>query len=170
MFSVSFSSAGTEALTVVYMGNADFLPVASAVTEATVVAAAVAGTDFTLASSGTATQSVPAGTVATFAFTVAEQGEGVPSQVALSAAGLPTGAVGSFSPMYIPPGTLSSAVTLTIQTPSAALRGPELLRRGWPPVALAGLWWVPWLVWGRRRRGLRIGRGAWCWLGALGMG
>ena len=94
----------------------------------------------------------------------------MPSQVALSAAGLPTGAVGSFRPMYIPPGTLSSAVTLTIQTPSAALRGPELLRRGWPPVALAGLWWVPWLVWGRRRRGLRIGRGAWCWLGALGMG
>jgi hypothetical protein len=150
------------------MGSANFLPAASPVMEATVVAAAAAaGTDFSLAANGAATQTVAAGTVATFSFTVAEQGAGLPSQVALNVAGLPTGAVGSFSPTYIPPGVLSSAVTLTIQTPSAAVRGAGPLRRGWPPVVLAGLW----AVWGRRRRSRGIG----CWIavplvGALGLG
>jgi sugar lactone lactonase YvrE len=168
VFNVSFSSPGTQELTAVYMGNADFLPVASAVSVVTVgpvVAAAAAGTDFSVAASGAATQSVLAGTVATFGFTVAEQGAGLPSQVALSAAGLPTGAVGSFSPAYVLPGVLNSAVTLTIQTPNAAVRGrPGLGPRGWPPVVLAALW-GPWLVWGRRRRG-----GTWCWLGVLCLG
>jgi sugar lactone lactonase YvrE len=168
VFNVSFSSPGTQALTAVYMGNADFLPVASAVSVVTVgpmVAAAAAGTDFSVVASGAATQSVLAGTVATFGFTVAEQGAGLPSQVALSAAGLPTGAVGSFSPAYVLPGVLNAAVTLTIQTPNAAVRGRPVLRsKGWPPVVLVGLW-APWMLWGRRRRG-----GTWCWLGVLCLG
>ncbi|HEX4652164.1 MAG TPA: Ig-like domain repeat protein [Granulicella sp.] len=164
VFNVSFATPGAQDLTAVYMGNAEFLPVASPVVVATVVAASapsapaspVVETDFTLASSGATAQTVEAGTVATYGFTVTEQGAGLPSQVALSVTGLPTGAVASFGPAYIPPGVLSSAVTLTIQTPNAALHGAEPLRRKWPPVLLAGLW-VPWLVW-RRLGGRSVGR------------
>jgi len=62
-----------------------------------------AGTDFSLAASG-ATQTVPAGTAASFGFTLDVQGNGLPSQLVLSAAGLPVGATASFSPTYVPPG------------------------------------------------------------------
>jgi sugar lactone lactonase YvrE len=164
VFNVSFPVAGTQELTAVYLGSTNFLPAASPVMEATVVgaaAAAGAGTDFSLSAAGT----VAAGTMATFAFTVAEQGAGLASQVSLNVAGLPTGAVGSFSPTYIPPGVLNSAVTLTIQTPSAALHGQP--GPGWggsAPAVLTGLC-VPWLAWWRRRS-----RGAWRWLAVLCVG
>jgi hypothetical protein len=63
-----------------------------------------AGTDFSLAASGATAQTVPAGTAASFGFTLDVQGNGLPSQLVLSAAGLPVGATASFSPTYVPPG------------------------------------------------------------------
>jgi sugar lactone lactonase YvrE len=147
VFNVSFATPGTHSLTAGYVGSANFLPAISPATVETVGTAA--GTDFSLAASGGSSQTVVAGTVASFGFTLVEQGSGLPSPVVLSAAGLPIGAVASFSPSYVPPGVTNTVVTLTIQTPNAGLVWP---RPGLWPVVLAGLC-LPWLV-SARRQGL----------------
>lgn len=180
-FNVSFSTAGTHNLTAVYLGNLDFLPTASAPVDEMVVAGSgetttggSAATDFALASSGTTSQTVAAGTTASYGFTVSEQGSGMPSPVVLSATGLPLGATASFSPAYVPPGASSTAVTLTIQTPSAALRPPDTPGTPrWPQEILAGMWLACVLGPQQRRRlggrELRWGALAVLWLGLAGL-
>ncbi len=103
-------------------------------------------------SSPTAPQTVQPGGTAQFAITVTPQNGTFANPVTLSASGLPTGAVATFSPASVTPGSSSANSTLSIQTASttaaaSAKRGPA-----WPfatsALALIGLCLVP----GRRCR------------------
>jgi hypothetical protein len=165
-------------MTAVYLGDVDFLPTASApVAEAVVedsgggtATGSTAATDFALAASGATSQTVAAGTAVSYGFTVTEQGSGMSSPVVLSATGLPLGATASFNPAYVPPGASSTVVTLTVQTPKAALNRPSIPGAArWPQVVLAGAW-LPWVLGRRRWSRQRWGRGGQGWLAVLWLG
>jgi len=113
------------------------------------VTAAVAPT-FTI-SSTTAPQTIQPGGTAQFTITATAQNGTFPGSVSLAASGLPTGAVATFSPASITPGSSSANSTLSIQigstTTATAGHGSS-----WPfatsALAVFGLCLVP----GKRRR------------------
>lgn len=109
----SATSSGTHTISAVYGGDTNFLSSSSAVQD--VVIAAMP--DFTISSSGSASQTVVAGSAATYALVVASQSSPFSGVVSMSVSGLPAGAVATFSPPAVVPGTSSAAVTLTITTP-----------------------------------------------------
>jgi len=117
-FSSANLSTGTHTLTAVYLGDADFVGIASSPIIATI--GTVAAPDFTLAASGQASTTVLAGTAAAFSFTVAPVNGGLSSPILLTVSGLPAGAAAAFNPTYLPPSNAPASFTLTIQTPQTA--------------------------------------------------
>lgn len=164
VFTTNSLAAGTHTLTASYTGSADYMTATSQPFVATVGGGGSAPTaDFTLTAAGATSATVQAGSSTAFAFNIAEQGGGMASPILLAASGLPIGAVASFSPAQIPPGTASSNVTLTIQTPNAPPAAVELFhgRNGGLTVVFAVMLCPLWVV--RRRIALgrvRGGRGA----------
>ena len=124
VFAASGLSAGTHTLQALYGGDVDFLTARSAATLVSVGAAT--GADFTLASQGASSVTVPAGTAAQFGFAMTPTGNLV-SAVQLSVAGLPNGAMASFNPALLPPGSAAQTFVLTVSTPRAALRVRNLV-------------------------------------------
>jgi N-acetylneuraminic acid mutarotase len=102
-------------------------------------------------STTTAPQTIQPGGSAQYTITATAQNGTFPSAVSLAASGLPTGAVATFSPASITPGSSTANSTLSIQTgtttATAATRSST-----WPfatsALAIIGLCLVP----GRRRR------------------
>ena len=113
-FSTASLSNGSHTLSVTYAGDQNFLPSTSSPVSVTVGGSAAA--DFALASSGAAAVTVPAGSAAVFSFTETPVNGSLSSPILLTAAGLPAGAVATFSPAYLPPGSAPQTFTLTIQT------------------------------------------------------
>ncbi|MBS1821188.1 MAG: Ig-like domain repeat protein [Acidobacteria bacterium] len=123
-FSTSTLDVGNHNFTAVYSGDGNFTGSTSLPSPLTVISSPAGTEDFALTATGTTTQTAVAGSAASFAFTVQPQA-GLSSQVALTAAGLPPAATASFNPAYVPPGSSTTPVTLTISTPKAYLRsGP----------------------------------------------
>lgn len=102
-------------------------------------------------SSPTAPQTIQPGGSAKFTITATAQNGTFSNPVSLSVTGLPTGAIGAFSPASITPGSSSASSTLSIQTGSATT-AVNNHGSGWPfatsAIALIGLCMVP----GRRCR------------------
>jgi hypothetical protein len=136
-------ASGSHALSIVYSGDANFLPSASApLTEAV-----SALPDFTLSAQGSSQQTVLSGGTATFAFSVASAGGPFTGAVMLSASGLPRNATSSFSPSAVVPGSSTAAVTMSITTlPTTSHRDGSL------PSAIALAAGILWFGVRRRRR------------------
>lgn len=108
-------AAGSQSITAVYSGDADYGPGTSNPVSETVQ-------DFTLAFAGgnDSVTSQPGGT-ATFSFVVTPtNGALFPAGVTLSASNLPLGMTATFSPATIPVGSASTTVALTITLPGKA--------------------------------------------------
>ncbi len=121
-FSTSTLGLGTHVLSAMYSGDANFLPGTSATTNVTVDTAP----DFTLVATGAASQTIPAGSSATFHFSIAAIGPALTGPITLAVQGVPRGATASLSQSYVPPGGGPTSFTLTIQTPLAARKGPNM--------------------------------------------
>ena len=113
-FASTSLSNGSHTLSVQYGGDVDFLSSGSAPIALTIGASP--SVDFVLASTGTGNQSVTAGSATTFAFVATPTGGSTASSLVLSASGLPAGAIATFSPAYLPPGSAPMPFTLTLQT------------------------------------------------------
>jgi hypothetical protein len=124
-FSTAGLSNGSHTLSVSYAGDGNFLPSVSA--PVVIMTGPAAGGDFNLASAGAAALTVAAGNSATFSFTESPINGGPPSQIVLSASGLPAGATAVFNPAYLPAGAGAVNFTLTVQTIKAGLVGPATL-------------------------------------------
>ena len=112
-FTTSSLGLGVHNLCATYSGDGNFLPSSSATAELAVGAAS----DFTMTATGVTSQSIPAGSAATYSFTVGLVGAAMASPIALAVQGVPTGAISSINPTYIPPGGAVTSFTMTIQTP-----------------------------------------------------
>ena len=161
--SVTFtpSSIASFAATVSVADNAAGSPQTASLT-----GAGIAAPDFTVAVTP-ATETVAYGGLATYQVTVGEINGNFSGSVALSATGLPMGAMATFTPASVTPGGESEGSVLTIQT--ASLTAQAHPRSGWrwmPGVTLA--FCIPLLWWRRRDRVWRLGSGLLCLLLSAG--
>jgi sugar lactone lactonase YvrE len=117
--STSTLSLGTHTLTGGYAGDQNFLPSTSNPVVESITGAGTS--DFTLTATTPTNVTIPSGSAASYTFAVATTGPALSSPITLAATGLPTGAIASFSPAYLPPGSTPTTFTLSIQTPTAAL-------------------------------------------------
>jgi trimeric autotransporter adhesin len=132
----------------------------------TLSGAGIAAPDFTV-SATPAAETVSSGSVATYQVTVGSVNGDFSSAVALSAAGLPTGATAMFAPASVTPGGESEGSVLTIQT--ASLAAQTHAHSGWRWVPGATLaFCIPLLWWRRRERIWRLGCGLLCLLLSVG--
>lgn len=126
-------SPGVHTLTAAYSGSANFRSSTSSPSTLTIGETQGGSADFSMSTAGATVQTVAAGESAAFTFNVRPQ-EGLTSQIAFAASGLPGATTATFSPSYIPPGASSTTVTLTI----AALKSARKENVGRSAV-LAGL-------------------------------
>ncbi len=113
---LSTLTAGQHAITAAYGGDANFAPSDSAAVVETLQ-------DFQVTSGAgnPPSQTIQPGGTASYALSFSPQGGSTfPDAVSLTATGLPTGAVASFSPQTVPAGAGTTNVTLTIQSPAQA--------------------------------------------------
>lgn len=143
-FDGSNLSSGAHTLSAQYAGDHNFAGSVSSPLIYTIGSSGVG--DFSLSSVGAANISVLAGSPASFSFAVTPMNGGVSSAVNLSVSGLPPGATATFSPAYLPALSATSALQLTVQTPSTAgILNPS----SWSTWALTGL---PLILFARRRK------------------
>lgn len=129
---VSTLTAGAHSITATYSGSTDFTSVTS-----TAVSEQVDDFNLKLASGGAASVSVVPGATATFKFAIGPVGANtLPQSINLSATGLPSGAVATFSPATIAAGSGATTVTLSIQAPNTVAVQAPPLRRNQAPLYL----------------------------------
>ncbi len=144
-------SAGTHSITAAYSGDTNFTALTSSPVTQNVE-------DFTLSlttASITSATVTPGGT-AVFNLVVSPlDGASFPAAVTLSASGLPSGAVATFSPSVIPAGSGSTSVTLTITVPNNAAALHHEDRN--PSPAWFAMIFLP-FAWRMRRAARRLNR------------
>jgi Bacterial Ig-like domain (group 3)/NHL repeat len=114
--------AGTHSITAVYTGDTNFTGNTSAV-----LSQLVLDFSFTLATTTSGSQTVEPGQPANYTFTLMPVGNLFTLPVALSATGLPPGAMATFTPQVVTIGASPASFTMTIQTAAtAASRAPRL--------------------------------------------
>jgi hypothetical protein len=126
-----------------YSGDVNF----AASSTGAAISVPVATLDFTLTISGAQSQTAVPGGSATYSFMVAPEFGAYPGPVTFSVAGLPPGAVASFSPASISSSGGAQSVALRVQTASLAAKTADPFERK-APLAFAVLL-LPLL--GRRR-------------------
>ena len=122
--SVSTLPAGKHNITAIYSGSTNFTSVTSAA-----ISELVENFSLNLASGSITSISVAPGGTASYKLTISPVGgKTFPQAVNLSASGLPSGAIATFSPATIAAGAGSTTVTLTIHlsNATAALQVPKL--------------------------------------------
>ncbi|MDR5728851.1 MAG: Ig-like domain repeat protein [Terriglobia bacterium] len=129
---VSTLTAGAHSITATYSGSTDFTSVTSSA-----VSEQVDDFNLKLASGGASSVSVAPGGTTTFKFVISPVGANtLPQSINLSASGLPSGAVATFSPATVTAGSGDTTVTLSIQTSNTAAVQAPLIRRGQAPLYL----------------------------------
>lgn len=121
--SVSNLAAGTHGITAVYSGSASFTSVTSAT-----ITEQVENFSLNVASGSITSVSIAPGGSATYKLLISPAGaKTFPQGIQLSASGMPSGAVATFSPSSIKTGSGATTITLTIQVPNttAALKVPN---------------------------------------------
>ena len=108
----------SHALTAMYSGDVNF----AASNTAAAISLPVATLDFTLTISGAQSQTAVPGGSATYSFMVAPEYGAYPGPVTFSVAGLPPGAVASFSPASISANGGAQSVALTVKTASPSAK------------------------------------------------
>jgi hypothetical protein len=122
-YTTSNLPAGTDPITAVYSGDANFVTVTSPTLTETVESLSLA-----TSTGGTTIQTVSPGGTATYTFSVAPTGGSTfLDPVSFTVSGLPAGATYTISPQTIAAGSGTTTVTLTIQVSSqtAALARPS---------------------------------------------
>jgi sugar lactone lactonase YvrE len=153
--SASFTTAlaaGTQGITAIYAGDANFTGSTSAA-----LAQFVLDFNFTLSGTTSGSQTVEPGQATTYAFTLLPLGGPFTLPVALSATGLPPGATVTFTPQVITIGPNPAGFTMVVQTSavSASLHPNHPFGAGYGEGTIAlGLLLLPFL-----RRPLRKVRG-----------
>jgi sugar lactone lactonase YvrE len=146
--------AGTDSVTAVYSGDANFVSVTSSAVSETVQSFALS------TPTGSATSQTVGASGGTATYTLAATPEGTSTfqaPVAFAVTGLPTGATATFTPSSLAAGAAATNVTLTIQVPATAwLTRPELFDRR-NGVSLAALALGLLLPFTRRRLRARLG-------------
>jgi YVTN family beta-propeller protein len=169
MLTTSTLPAGSQTITAVYGGNAEFAGSTSSAVDETVKAAT-----FTLTTSSPSA-TVNAGQSATFQFTVTPQGD-MTTPVSFACNGVPVTITCQFAPLSVTPGTSPASTTLTVNTyaPTTSTSAIAVWPLGgggsWPFYAvglgaLAALGLL--LAWKRQAVPARVRRLAWA--GALGV-
>ena len=129
----------------------------------------VVGTPSYTLTAGTSSQSVQPGNAATYPITVNSIGGAYGSPVTLSVSGLPPGAIATFAPPAVTPGTSGGTSTLTVQTSATiatSVGGSGLsLPVAIPALSLIGFLFIPT---GRRRNKLAAAVLFLASLGAIG--
>ncbi len=150
-------SAGSHSITAQYPGDTSNQGSSNTTAFAEVVV------DFSIAATGSSSATIEPGRTATFTFTVAPVSPATtfPAAIALTAAGLPTGATASLTPTSIAANAGSTTVTMTVTTPITTLSRnlpPQSPAQGarWPLMAVA-LLLLP-LAGKFRRAGRRLSR------------
>jgi hypothetical protein len=141
--SASLTPSVSHALTAMYSGDVNFI----ASSTGAAISVPVAALDFTLTISGAQSQTAVPGGAATYSFKIAPEYGAYPGPVTFSVAGLPPGAVASFSPASISSSGGPQSVVLTVQTASPSAKTGHPFERE-APLAFAVLL-LPLL--GRRR-------------------
>lgn len=146
---------GPHAFAAVYSGDNNFTPLGSSVTTLTISpgTAPNPSADFTLSATGVTTRSILKGGTTSYTFSISTVGSPLSSAITLAAAGLPSLAVASFNPSYIPPGGAVSSFTMTIATPTSNV-GRSIPPRNFGGIATAALL-LPILAFVPGCRGLR---------------
>ena len=147
---ISNFPVGPHILTAFYSGDANFFSATSIPTLITIAAIPMVSPDFSLAPTGATSQVITSGTPANFTFAVKPQGTSLSSPITLAASGLPIGAAAYFNPPYIPPGTTTNTVTLTITTPSTSAANNSPPGRILPLSATVAILFLPFLTLTRR--------------------
>ena len=144
----TLASGATHTLTASYSGDANFTT-SSAGSTVSVAALnfTLAGTNGTNGTNGTESQTVVPGATAAFSFDIAPEYGVYPGPVTFSVAGLPPGAVATFSPTSLAANGGAQTVVLTVQMASPTAATSQQFERE-APLAL-GLLLLPFL--GRRR-------------------
>ncbi len=106
-------ASGTPPVVATYSGDGNFIGSTSATTVSTVSAMP----DFALTVPGGTSQTVQGGLIATYTITVAASPGPFTGAVSMSASGAPVGAVVSFAPALVVPGSGSVTVTMSVLTP-----------------------------------------------------
>jgi hypothetical protein len=155
-FTTSSLATGSHSITATYPGDTNNQG-SSNITAFTEVVE-----DFSVVADAPTSSTIEPGTTAIFTFTVSpvSPASTFPAAIALTASGLPTGAIASLSPASIAAGAGSTTVTLKVTTPTATLslnmpppgRAPDK----WPLLAVA-LLLLP-LAGKFRRTGRRLSR------------
>jgi sugar lactone lactonase YvrE len=114
---VTLTGAGTVVLNASQVARGNYGP-ATATTSFTVVAQTFTLTPSSSSGSGSAT-TIPGGTASYSLTLTPSAGTTFPNPVTLSATGLPTGAIATFSPATLPAGSGATPVALAIQTSSS---------------------------------------------------
>jgi CSLREA domain-containing protein len=144
----SLAPGVTHTLTASYSGDVNF----TASNAGSAVSVPVAALDFTLTMNGTESQTVVPGAVATYSFNIAPEYGVYPGPVMFSVAGLPPGAVATFSPTSLAVNGGAQTVVLTVQTASPTAKTSHPFERE-VPLAL-GVLLLPFLSRRRVRGGL----------------
>jgi hypothetical protein len=114
------ATAGSYTITAVYSGNPEFAASTSSGVSVTI------GSNSTYSVSAPSTPvTVAAGGTAVFHIEVPPVGGAFDNQVTMSASGLPAGAVASFSPPVVVPGSAGAQTTLTIEMATQAAALPD---------------------------------------------
>ncbi len=139
---------GSRSLSVLYLGDGNFLPSSSPTASVSVSPLP----DFAIATSGASAASTAAGGVASYSVLVSSASGPFTGAVSLSATGLPAGATVSFSPPQVVPGSGSAVVTVSVQTSAATSSAVSPIRpgafsaggNGGTALCLGGLCWLGW--------------------------
>jgi hypothetical protein len=118
----------THSLTASYSGDVNF----TASSNGLAISIPVATTDFTLTINGTESQTVIPGAAATYSFKIAPEYGMYPGSVTFSVAGLPPGAVATFSPTSLSANGGTQTVVLTVQTASPTAKTSHPFEREAP--------------------------------------
>jgi hypothetical protein len=151
---ISTLATGTNSITAVYSGDANFLQVTSSAIAESVVSFSIGAP-----AGGSTTASTSPGGQAVYSLLLSPPNGGTfPAAISFSVTGLPAGAQATFSPSSISAGAGATTVTLTVQVPgnAASLLQLHPFRESVPPVSL-GLVLLPAMTlfrkkWRGRRR------------------
>jgi trimeric autotransporter adhesin len=112
--SINSLAVGTDPVTAVYSGDANFNPATSAVDNQVVIN----NLDFTLTLTSAGTQTVIPGNAVSYALQIAPTSSIYPGTVTFSATGLPTGATIAFSPNTVATNGGTAPIGVSVQTAS----------------------------------------------------
>lgn len=131
--SISTLPLGTQSITAVYSGNANFTTVTS-----TAISEQVENFSLNFAAGSVTSSTIEPGGTATYQLVISPlDGTTFPAAITLSTSGLPSGATASFTPGTLSPGSGTTNVTMTITVARTSAALHKALGHSAPPLLLS---------------------------------